>query len=951
MKKIIASVYEIEKEIGSGGGGIVYLAKHLRLGKYVVLKSDKRRLTAKPEVLRREVDTLKNLNHTYIPQVYDFIEEDGYVYTVMDYIEGESFDHILNRSETFEQSQIIEWACELLEALCYLHSRPPHGILHGDIKPANIMLTKENKICLIDFNIALFLGEHGAVKVGHSNGYASPEHYGIEYSNEYVTEKYGDTTELLETADMDSNTTELMINNQRHSKDVSSNYGKKKILIDTRSDIYSLGATLYHIITGNRPSKNFEDIIPISNYDVSPAVANIINKAMNPNPDLRYQSAKEMLYDFENLHNNDKRTKKYKRYCILSGVSVSILFIIGGFLTFTGLKQMEQLQSAYAFSEYSANELNSGNINGALEFALKALPQKSIFSAPYIPEAQKALTDALGVYDLSDGYKAYSTINLPSEPLKIATSPNGKYMGAICNYELKIYDIETGKLVCSLPTEESALSDVIFIDNDIITYAGKGGLSVYNISENKELWKGKTVTEISLSQDKKTIAAVYKDENTAIIYDVNTGETKKVVSFENNYQQVTVNDRFANPNDNIFALDANGNWLAVSFSDGSLKIFNLNNNEDTVELFEESDFTHFEGGFYGKYFAFSATNSENSVFAVINMEEFIQTGGFQSINPFLVQADERGVYISTENILVKIDPETGEQTEVAYTDTYITGFSINADNVITSNEGNKFNFFNSEAIKLSENEVDYNCDFVCLSGDNAIIGSRNTPVVRIMKKESHKEAQVFKYDSMYVHDEARISKDLSTIMLFKYDMFRLYDMNGEIICDVQIPNAEEVYDQQYRRDDKGSYLEVIYNDGKIVQYSAVDGSIISEKQGEKPDLSLYEEFYTENAKITSDLHDAPVVYDIKTGEKIKTLEDDAYLTYVTQVGEYIITEYISSDGERYGLLLNEDFNTIAKLPNLCDIIDNKLIFDYMDGNIRKSDIYSIDELLSIAKTQ
>ena len=203
MKKIIASVYEIEKEIGSGGGGIVYLAKHLRLGKYVVLKSDKRRLTAKPEVLRREVDTLKNLNHTYIPQVYDFIEEDGYVYTVMDYIEGESFDHILNRSETFEQSQIIEWACELLEALCYLHSRPPHGILHGDIKPANIMLTKENKICLIDFNIALFLGEHGAVKVGHSNGYASPEHYGIEYSNEYVTEKYGDTTELLETADMD----------------------------------------------------------------------------------------------------------------------------------------------------------------------------------------------------------------------------------------------------------------------------------------------------------------------------------------------------------------------------------------------------------------------------------------------------------------------------------------------------------------------------------------------------------------------------------------------------------------------------------------------------------------------------------------------------------------------------------------------------------------------------
>ena len=107
-------------------------------------------------------------------------------------------------------------------------------------------------------------------------------------------------------------------------------------------------------------------------------------------------------------------------------------------------------------------------------------------------------------------------------------------------------------------------------------------------------------------------------------------------------------------------------------------------------------------------------------------------------------------------------------------------------------------------------------------------------------------------------------------------------------------------------------------------------SVIDERQGEKPDLTLYEEFFTKNAKITSDLHDTPIVYDLKTGEKIKELEKDAYLTYVTEVGDYIITEYISSEGKRYGLLLDKDFNTIAKLPNLFDIIDNKFIFDYMD---------------------
>ncbi len=175
MASVIADIYEIQEEIGAGGGGIVYRGRHQRLDKQIVLKADKRTLDTKAETLRREVDMLKGLSHTYIPQVYDFVQENGVVYTVMDFIDGESLDHVLKRGQALSQPQVIRWACQLLEALVYLHGRPPHGILHGDIKPANIMLRPNGDICLIDYNIALALGEDGAVRAGFSRGYASPE--------------------------------------------------------------------------------------------------------------------------------------------------------------------------------------------------------------------------------------------------------------------------------------------------------------------------------------------------------------------------------------------------------------------------------------------------------------------------------------------------------------------------------------------------------------------------------------------------------------------------------------------------------------------------------------------------------------------------------------------------------------------------------------------------------
>ena len=131
MIKIIASTYELIEEISYGGGGRVYLANHKRLNKKVILKADKRKLSTREDLLRREVDILKNLSNSYIPQVYDYFVEDGVVYTVMEYIDVESLDKPLKRGEHFQQKIVIKWGIQLLSALEYLHApvhgNPPHG--------------------------------------------------------------------------------------------------------------------------------------------------------------------------------------------------------------------------------------------------------------------------------------------------------------------------------------------------------------------------------------------------------------------------------------------------------------------------------------------------------------------------------------------------------------------------------------------------------------------------------------------------------------------------------------------------------------------------------------------------------------------------------------------------------------------------------------------------------
>lgn len=945
MSQIIAGIYEIKNKIGAGGGANVFLGEHLRLRKPVVLKADKRTLNAGEETLRREVDLLKGLSHTYIPQVYDFVQEDGNVYTVMDYIEGESLDKILRRGIRPTQPQIIRWACQLLEGLRYLHNYPPYGILHGDIKPANIMLRPNGDICLIDFNIALALGEEGAVKVGFSRGYASPEHYGTEFvrENKVVAD---DNKTLIDTdqtiQDIHSPVSLVRSTTNEH----------RTVMLDVRSDIYSLGATLYHLLSGRRPEQKASDVAVLGEEICSPAVSKIIQKAMSPNPDMRYQSAEEMLTAFRLLHKNDERAVKHRKRKFVSAVMLSIWFLIGGICTFIGLKQLEQYQSALASAEYSANALEKGDVSSAITYAIDAIPrEKSILDAPVTAEAQLALTNALGVYDLSDGFKSLDTIVLPSAPFDIVVSPGEKYFAVVYAYEVAVFNFCTQQRIVELPAENSALADVIFVDDTKMIYAGAEGITAYDLEKQKILWTGEQATTLAVSADKTIIAAVNRDADYAMIYHTADGKVAAKCDFDNLHLSVPVNDIFADPQADIFCLNEDGSILAVSFSNGSLKLYDLNNQENTLVVYEESECRNFDGGFCGQFFSCTAWKNGKAVFEVIDTREADVVAGMESQGQLLLSADAKGIYLADDKLLVSIDPVSMKETELAYVeDAKITGFSIGENFTLVATDDKRFLFYDRGANLSSEENSSEVCDFTIINNKYAILGNRNEPTLRVMELKNHTEEQILSYDARYMHDEARVSQNGQTIMLFSNMGFQIYDLEGNLLAEEMLPEPENIYDQQFRRSKNDSWLEVIWYDGMRRCYSAQNGEIVSEEIGKEPAKDLYEEFFVEGYRIVSSLHSAPEVYDLESDMLVTVLEEDSYLTYVTEVGEFIITEYISASGERYGILLNQSFEKLAYLPKLCDVAENALVFDDQSGNLRQCRLYSLQELIALGET-
>lgn len=264
---VIDGKYEILRKIGQGGMSVVYLAMDTHLNKQWAVKEIRKKGNGKDDVvivnsLLAEANMMKKLDHPSLPRIVDIIDNGETIFVVMDYIEGESLDKILLEYGPQPEELVIAWAKQLCDVLSYLHSQKP-PIIYRDMKPANIMLKPEGNIKIIDFGIAREYKEQSLADttVLGTKGYAPPEQYS------------GQT--------------------------------------DARSDIFALGMTMHHLLTGIDP-RGGEKYVPVLmwNPELSEGIEIIIDKCVQPAAENRYQNCSDLLYDLEHP---DLITKDYKR--------------------------------------------------------------------------------------------------------------------------------------------------------------------------------------------------------------------------------------------------------------------------------------------------------------------------------------------------------------------------------------------------------------------------------------------------------------------------------------------------------------------------------------------------------------------------------------------------------------------------------------------------------------
>jgi serine/threonine-protein kinase len=276
--------FQILSRIGQGAMAVVFKAKQLSLDRIVAIKVLPKRLSENREFVERfyrEGRAAARLNHANIVQAYDVGESGGYHYFVMEYIDGKTVYDLVNDGRAMQESEALRICMQTAKALEHAHAL---GLIHRDVKPKNLMITKAGDVKLADMGLAREMSDYATATAEAGRAYGTPYY-------------------------------------------ISPEQIRGEIIIDARADIYGLGATFYHMVTGRVPFDGTtpsavmhkhlkETLIPPDhiNPSLSAGIGEIIEVMMAKDQDYRYPSMTELITDLEAVIREEPPLQARKKY-------------------------------------------------------------------------------------------------------------------------------------------------------------------------------------------------------------------------------------------------------------------------------------------------------------------------------------------------------------------------------------------------------------------------------------------------------------------------------------------------------------------------------------------------------------------------------------------------------------------------------------------------------------
>lgn len=329
--EIFNQKYRIMKSIGHGGMGTVYLSIDISNQTKWAIKEELITEQNK-KILLSEAEIMEKVFHPAFPKFRSKIELNGFLYIIMEYVEGATLGKIIEEKGFIEEEKVIDWFKQACAVLQYLHGLAT-PIVYRDFKPSNIMLDIKGRIRIIDLGIAQeYRGNGAKAEVAVlTRGYAAPEQYNKRYK------------------------------------------------LDERTDIYALAVTMHYLITGKDPNKPPYEFEPTRKLrkDTSHAIEHILKKCLQPNPDKRYANARLLLSDLNKIDELQRRlTLRVKKQRVIIASTLGLIIAAATIIYTINLNvQTKSIEKYYSYLEQATGANTLEEAQAAVLMAIDMSPE------------------------------------------------------------------------------------------------------------------------------------------------------------------------------------------------------------------------------------------------------------------------------------------------------------------------------------------------------------------------------------------------------------------------------------------------------------------------------------------------------------------------------------------------------------------------------------------------